>query len=161
MTALRIGLGYDLHRLVEGRPLILGGVTVPHTKGLEGHSDADALTHAIIDALLGAAALGNIGQHFPDADPKYRGMDSLILLDEVKRKLYLAGYEVVNIDANIIAQQPKLNPHLDCIRAMIAKHLDLKIDQISIKAKTNEGVGPEGREEAISTQAIALIQWIG
>lgn len=161
MTSLRIGLGYDLHRLIEGRPLILGGITIPHSKGLEGHSDADALIHAIIDALLGAAALGNIGQHFPDTDPEFCGADSLILLKEVKRKLYLAGYEVVNIDANIIAQQPKLNLHLDNIRTKIAEHLDLKIGQVSVKAKTNEGVGPEGREEAISTQAIALIKWIG
>ena len=160
MTALRIGLGYDLHRLVEGRPLILGGITVPHTKGLEGHSDADVLTHAIIDALLGAAALGNIGQHFPDTDPKFCGADSLILLDEVVQKLDQAGYEVVNLDANIIAQRPKLNPYLDNIRTKIAEHLGVKMDQISIKAKTNEGVGPEGREEAISTQAIALIKRI-
>lgn len=155
---MRIGQGYDLHRLEEGYPLILGGITVPHHKGLVGHSDADVLTHAIIDALLGAAALGNIGQHFPDTDPKYKGADSLVLLKEAAALLFKAGWNVVNIDSTIIAQQPKLNPHLDAIRARLAETLALKLDQISVKAKTNEHVGPEGREEAISVHAVALIE---
>ncbi len=155
---MRIGQGYDLHRLEEGYPLILGGITVPHQKGLVGHSDADVLTHAIIDALLGAAALGNIGQHFPDTDPKYKGADSLVLLKEASALLYNAGWNVVNIDSTIIAQQPKLNPYLDAIRARLAETLDLKLDQISVKAKTNEHVGPEGREEAISVHAAVLIE---
>ncbi len=155
---MRIGQGYDLHRLEEGYPLILGGITIPHGKGLVGHSDADVLTHAIIDALLGAAALGNIGQHFPDTDPKYKGADSLVLLKDVAALLYKAGWNVVNIDSTIIAQQPKLNPHLDAIRARLAETLALKLDQISVKAKTNEHVGPEGREEAISVHAAVLIE---
>ncbi len=155
---MRIGQGYDLHRLEEGYPLILGGITIPHAKGLVGHSDADVLTHAIIDALLGAAALGNIGQHFPDTDPKYKGADSLMLLKEAAALLYKAGWNVVNIDSTIIAQQPKLNPHLEAIRARLAETLALKLDQISVKAKTNEHVGPEGREEAISVHAAVLIE---
>ena len=155
---MRIGQGYDLHRLEEGYPLILGGITIPHHKGLVGHSDADVLTHAVIDALLGAAALGNIGQHFPDTDPKYKGADSLVLLKEAAALLYKAGWNVVNIDSTIIAQEPKLNPHLDAIRARLAETLALKLDQISVKAKTNEHVGPEGREEAISVHAAVLIE---
>lgn len=155
---MRIGQGYDLHRLEAGYPLILGGVTVPHEKGLVGHSDADVLTHAIIDALLGAAALGNIGQHFPDTDPKYKGVDSLLLLKETAALLSEEGWYVVNIDSTIIAQQPKLNPHLDAIRTMLAETLEMDIGQISVKAKTNEHVGPEGREEAISVHAAVLIE---
>ena len=155
---MRIGLGYDLHALVEDRPLILGGVTVPFTKGLKGHSDADVLTHAIIDALLGAAALGNIGQHFPDTDPKYAGADSLVLLQHAVDIINHAGYTIVNIDANIIAQAPKLAPFLDAMRARLAEVLGIVLDRISVKAKTNEALGPEGRGEAISAQAIALIQ---
>lgn len=155
---MRIGQGYDLHRLEAGYPLILGGVTIPHTRGLVGHSDADVLTHAIIDALLGAAALGNIGQHFPDTDPKYKGADSLVLLKEAVSIVYSAGWRVGNIDSTIIAQQPKLNPHLDAIRARLAETLGLPLDCISVKAKTNEHVGPEGREEAISVHAIVLIE---
>lgn len=155
---MRIGQGYDLHRLEAGFPLILGGVTIAHEKGLVGHSDADVLTHAIIDALLGAAALGNIGQHFPDTDPKFKGADSLLLLEEAGALLRNNGWSVVNIDSTIIAQQPKLNPHLDAIRARIAAVLGIKANQISVKAKTNEHVGPEGREEAISVHAIALIE---
>jgi 2-C-methyl-D-erythritol 2,4-cyclodiphosphate synthase len=155
---MRIGQGYDLHRLEVGSPLILGGVAIPHHKGLVGHSDADVLTHAIIDALFGAAALGNIGQHFPDTDPKYKGADSLVLLKEAVGRLFDAGWIVGNIDSTIIAQQPKLNPYIDAIRARLAETLDIQLDQISVKAKTNEHVGPEGREEAISVHAIALIQ---
>jgi 2-C-methyl-D-erythritol 2,4-cyclodiphosphate synthase len=155
---MRVGLGYDLHRLVEGRPLILGGVVVPHERGLHGHSDADALAHAITDALLGAAALGNIGQHFPDTDPRYKDADSIQLLRGAADLVRDAGYRIVNIDSNIIAQRPKLNPHLDAMRARLAECLGISIDQISVKAKTNEHVGPEGRGEAISTQAIVLIE---
>jgi len=155
---IRAGIGYDLHRLIEGRPLILGGVTVPFEKGLDGHSDADALAHAITDALLGAAALGNIGQHFPDTDPRYKDADSIQLLRHTADLLRAAGYRIVNIDANIVAQRPKLNPHLDAIRARLAECLGIPLDRISVKAKTNELVGPEGRGEAISTEAIALIE---
>jgi 2-C-methyl-D-erythritol 2,4-cyclodiphosphate synthase len=155
---IRIGLGYDLHPLEEGLPLILGGVRIPHTKGCIAHSDGDVLSHAITDAILGAAALGNIGQHFPDTDPKYQNSNSLDLLREAHSMLRDAGYTIVNIDTNIVLQQPKLNPHIDAIRASLAKTLGLNIDRISVKAKTNEGVGPVGREEAVSTQAIVLIQ---
>lgn len=155
---IRVGLGYDLHRLEAGRPLLLGGVKIPHEKGLVGHSDADVLAHAITDALLGAAALGNIGQHFPDTDPRYKGADSMVLLRAAYDMVREAGYRIVNIDSNIVAQRPKLNPHLDAIRTSLAGTLDITLHQISVKAKTNELVGPEGREEAISTQAIALLE---
>ena len=155
---IRVGLGYDLHRLVEGRPLVLGGVTVPFEMGLDGHSDADALAHAITDALLGAAALGNIGQHFPDTDPRYKGADSIQLLRIAAAMLRDAGYRIVNIDANVVAQRPKLNPYLDAMRARLAECLAVSVDCISVKAKTNELVGPEGRGEAIGTQAIVLIE---
>lgn len=155
---IRVGLGYDLHRLVDGRPLILGGITVPFEKGLEGHSDADALAHAITDALLGAAALGNIGQHFPDTDPRYKDADSIVLLGHAADMLRAHGYRIVNIDSNIVAQRPKLNPHLDAMRTRLSECLQIDANCISVKAKTNELVGPEGREEAISTQAIALIE---
>lgn len=155
---MRIGTGYDLHRLEAGRPLILGGVTVPFDKGLAGHSDADVLTHAIIDALLGAAALGNIGQHFPDTDPQWKDADSLKLLHQVVVLLRRHGYAILNIDSTIVAEAPKLNPHLDEMRAKLAECTDLPIARISVKAKTNERVGSEGRGEAISVQAVALIQ---
>ena len=155
---IRVGLGYDLHRLVEGRLLILGGVTVPFEKGLDGHSDADVLAHAITDALLGAAALGNIGQHFPDTDPRYKGADSIQLLRLAGAMLRDAGYRIVNIDANVVAQRPKLNPYLDAMRARLAECLAVPVGCISVKAKTNELVGPEGRGEAISSQAIVLIE---
>jgi 2-C-methyl-D-erythritol 2,4-cyclodiphosphate synthase len=155
---MRVGLGYDLHRLVEGRPLILGGVKIEYTRGLAGHSDADVLTHAIIDALLGAAAIGNIGEHFPDTDPVYRNIDSLKLLEATKAMLAGKGYKIINIDANIIAQEPKLAPYLDAMREKIAHVLGIETDQVSVKAKTNEKAGPEGREEAISAQAVVLIE---
>ena len=154
----RIGTGYDLHRLEEGRPLVLGGVTIPHSKGLIGHSDADALTHAIVDALLGAAALGNIGQLFPDDDPKYKDVESLWFLAETRDQLSVSGYSVVNVDATIIAQEPKLNPHLDAMREKLANCLRISIERVSVKAKTNEGIGPEGRGEAISVHAVALLE---
>lgn len=155
---IRIGQGYDLHVLAEGRRLVLGGVKVPHDRGLAGHSDADVLCHAITDALLGAAALGNIGQHFPDTDPAYKDADSVRLLQAAQGLLRGAGYGIVNIDSTVIAQQPKLNPHIPAIRARLAEALGLDLGQVSVKAKTNERVGPEGREEAISAHAVALIQ---
>ena len=154
---MRIGQGYDLHRLVPGRPLILGGVTIPHNKGLAGHSDADVLAHAITDALLGAAALGNIGQYFPDTAPEYKGIDSLQLLQKAYLMVQEAGYRFVNVDATIIAQEPKLNPHIEAMRTALAGCLGVSLDAISVKAKTNEGVGPEGRGEAISVHASALL----
>jgi 2-C-methyl-D-erythritol 2,4-cyclodiphosphate synthase len=155
---IRVGIGYDLHRLVDGRPLILGGVTIPSEKGLAGHSDADALCHAVTDALLGAAALGNIGQHFPDTDPEFHHADSMMLLAKAHALVAEAGYNLVNIDANIIAERPKMGPHLDAMRDRLADCLGIARDRISVKAKTNEGVGPEGRGEAISTQAVALVE---
>lgn len=154
---MRVGIGYDLHRLVEGRPLILGGVQVPHTKGLLGHSDADVLVHAVIDAMFGAAALGNIGQHFPDTDPGYRDADSLELLRVTVARVRAAGYDLGNVDSNIIAQEPRLLSHLDAMRENLAKVMGIDISRISVKAKTNEKVGPEGRCEAISAQAIVLL----
>lgn len=153
----RIGIGYDIHRLQEGLPLILGGVTIPHTKGFVAHSDGDALCHAITDALLGALALGDIGSHFPDTDAKYKGADSVALLQQVVELVHAHGYRIANIDTNIVAQAPKLRPHIDAIRGRLADALRMPMDLISVKARTNEHVGPEGREEAISTQAIVLL----
>ncbi|MDX9976313.1 MAG: 2-C-methyl-D-erythritol 2,4-cyclodiphosphate synthase [FCB group bacterium] len=153
----RVGIGYDLHRLEEGRALILGGVRIPFEKGLMGHSDGDALAHAITDALLGAAALGNIGQHFPDTDPRFKNADSLTLLVRVAKHIREAGYTILNIDSNIIAEQPKMNPHIERMRANIAECCEVEAGRVSVKAKTNEGVGPEGRGEAISAQAIVLL----
>lgn len=155
---MRVGLGYDLHRLVPDRPLILGGVRIPFEKGLAGHSDADVLAHAITDALLGAAALGNIGMHFPDTDPRYKDADSLALLQEVVTMVRGGGYAIANLDANVVAQRPKLNPHIQAIRERLSQVLDLPVDRVSVKAKTNEQVGSEGREEAISAQAVVLIE---
>jgi 2-C-methyl-D-erythritol 2,4-cyclodiphosphate synthase len=154
---IRAGTGYDLHRLEPGRPLILGGVTIPHDKGLTGHSDADALCHAITDALLGAAALGDIGTHFPDTDPVYKDADSLELLARTCETIRGANYEINNVDATIVAQEPKLASHIDAMRKQLAAALSVPIDAVSVKAKTNEGVGPEGRGEAISVHAAALI----
>ena len=154
---MRIGQGYDLHRLEAGRPLILGGVTIPHDRGLAGHSDADVLAHAITDALLGAVALGNIGEHFPDTDPAYKGADSLQILEKAYLMVQEAGYQLGNIDATVIAQQPKLNPHIPAIREALAECLSVSVESISVKAKTNEGVGPEGRGEAISVHASVLL----
>jgi len=155
---LRIGLGYDIHRLVSGRSLILGGVTIPHEKGLEGHSDADALCHAITDALLGALAFGDIGSHFPNTEERFRGANSLELLKTAHRLVRSAGYQIVNLDANIIAERPKLQPFVPTIRMRLAEALDLTKERISVKAKTKEHVGPEGNEEAISTQAVVLLE---
>ena len=155
---MRVGIGYDLHRLAGGRPLILGGVKVPFAEGLAGHSDADVLVHAIIDALLGAAALGDIGRHFPDSDARLRNADSLLLLKETVGMVRNAGFSVVNVDANLIAQAPRLSPHIEGMRANIAACLQIDTGRVSVKAKTNEQAGPEGRGEAMSAQAIVLIE---
>lgn len=156
-TNLRIGQGYDVHQMVEGRPLILGGIEIPFQKGLLGHSDADALLHAITDALLGAGALGDIGQHFPDNDPSYKGANSLLLLEKSYLLLKNEGYEIVNIDATIICQQPKLMPFLPAMSEKIASTLKVKTSQVNVKAKTNESLGYLGAGLAIATQAIVLI----
>lgn len=157
---MRIGTGYDVHKLVEDRKLILGGVEVPFEKGLLGHSDADVLTHAVMDSLLGAAALGDIGQHFPDTDPRYEGADSIALLREVRRILEEAGYRVGNVDATIICQRPKLAGYLPAMRENIAAALGIGVGQISIKATTEEHLGFTGRGEGISAQAAALLlEW--
>lgn len=155
---IRIGTGYDVHRLGEGLPLRLGGVDIPHTHGLIGHSDADVLVHAISDALLGAAALGDIGQHFPDTDPQYRGINSLLLLSHVGNLLRDRGYTIGNIDSTIAAQRPKLAPHIMQMRENIAHALDIDPSRVSVKATTTEHLGFEGREEGISAQAVALIE---
>lgn len=155
---MRIGMGYDVHRLVKGRDLIMGGVKIPYEKGLLGHSDADVLLHAISDALLGAAALGDIGKHFPDTDEKYKGADSLKLLALVGGMLDEQGYIIQNIDATIIAQAPKMRPHIDQMRANIANALSIDIEQVSVKATTEEGLGFTGTGEGISSQAICLLE---
>jgi 2-C-methyl-D-erythritol 2,4-cyclodiphosphate synthase len=157
---MRIGTGYDVHVLGEGLPLWLGGVQVPHTHGLIGHSDADVLLHAICDALLGAAALGDIGKHFPDTDPQYKGISSLRLLAHVGALLQKHGYRIGNIDSTVAAQRPKLAPHIEQMRRNIADTLGIDIDQVSVKATTTEHLGFEGREEGISAQAVALIEQI-
>lgn len=154
---MRIGLGYDVHKLVENRDLIIGGVKIPFEKGLLGHSDADVLLHAISDSLLGAAALGDIGKHFPDTDERFKGADSLVLLTEVGKLIKSKGYKIGNIDATIIAQQPKMRPHIDSMRANIAKALDIDIDCVNVKATTEEGLGFTGSMEGISSQSIALL----
>jgi len=155
---IRMGLGYDVHRLTEGRDLIIGGVKIPYEFGLLGHSDADVLLHAVMDALLGAAALGDIGQHFPDNDPAYAGADSLALLREVGRLLSEAGWRVGNIDAIIIAQRPKMAPHREQMRANIAAALGIDVSQVSVKATTEEGLGFTGEGLGIAAQAICLIE---
>lgn len=154
---MRVGLGYDVHRLTEGRDLILGGVCVPHTLGLLGHSDADVLTHAIMDALLGAAALGDIGKHFPDTDETYKGADSMKLMAQVRERIEEKGYVIENIDATIIAQQPKLRPYIPQMEENIAKVLGIEKDQVNVKATTEECLGFTGREEGIAAQAICSL----
>ena len=154
---MRIGMGYDVHRLVEGRDLILGGVKIPYEKGLLGHSDADVLLHAVMDALLGAAALGDIGRHFPDTDPKYKGISSMKLLEHVGELIEKELYVVGNIDATIIAQAPKMRPHIDRMRANIAEALGIETEQVNVKATTEEGLGFTGSGEGISAQAICLL----
>lgn len=154
---MRIGQGYDLHKLVEGRDLILGGVKISHTAGLLGHSDADVLTHAIIDAIFGSVADGDIGRHFPDTDPKFKGADSIELLKTAGEILKNKGYKILNIDSTIIAQAPKLAPYADLMRENIANALNLPVLDVSIKAKTNEGMDSAGRKEAIQAFAVILI----
>ncbi len=155
---MRIGQGFDVHQLAEGRKLIVGGVEIPHPLGLLGHSDADVLLHAICDALLGAAALGDIGKHFPDSDPRYRGIDSRKLLRETMRLLREKGYILVNLDATIIAQAPRMAPHIPTMEANIAADLEIPVDCINVKATTTEKLGYAGRGEGIAAQAVCLIE---
>ncbi len=155
---MRVGQGYDVHALVAGRKLVIGGVEIPYERGLAGHSDADVLLHAICDALLGAAALGDIGWHFPDSDPKYAGVDSRTLLQETGKKIAANGYRIVNIDATIVAQEPRMAPHVARMIGNIASDLELKPAAVSVKATTTEGLGYIGRGEGIAAQAIALIE---
>ena len=154
---MRIGLGYDVHRLVQGRDLILGGVTIPYELGLLGHSDADVLIHAIMDSLLGATALGDIGTHFPDTDPKYKGISSIALLKEVGNLLKIHDYKIGNIDATIIAQKPKMAPYIEIMRRNVAAALNIEFNQINIKATTEEGLGFTGEGLGISSQCICLV----
>lgn len=154
---MRIGTGYDVHRLTEGRELIVGGVKIPYEKGLLGHSDADVLLHAIMDALLGAAALGDIGKHFPDTSPEYKGISSLVLLKKVGELLEQEGFLVENIDATVIAQAPKMRPHIDAMRENIAKTLEMDMGCINVKATTEEGLGFTGAGEGIAAQAVCLL----
>lgn len=155
---MRIGEGYDVHRLTDGRRLILGGVDIPYEKGLDGHSDADVLAHAIADALLGAAVLGDIGKLFPDNDPKYLGADSLVLLSEVVKKVGERGYSIVNVDSTVIAQAPKLAPYIDRMRANLAASMGIPVDLVSVKATTEEHLGFTGRGEGIAAKAVCLIE---
>ena len=154
---MRVGMGYDVHKLVEGRALIIGGVEIPYEKGLLGHSDADVLLHAIMDALLGAAALGDIGKHFPDTDPAYKGISSIKLMEHVANLLEEKNYVIGNIDATIIAQRPKMAPHIPAMRENIAEALQISVDQINVKATTEEGLGFTGSGEGISSQAICAL----
>lgn len=155
--SLRIGIGYDVHRLTSDRPLVLGGVTIPYHLGLAGHSDADALLHAMTDAILGALSLGDIGKHFPDDDPKWKNQESILFLQEAQRMTAERGYQIANFDSTIIAQAPKLGKHIDQMRTLIAKHLNLEIDQVGIKATTHEKIGTLGRGEGIAAQAVVLL----
>ena len=155
---MRIGSGYDAHRLVEGRDLVLGGVKIPYEKGLLGHSDADVLLHAVMDALLGAAALGDIGQHFPDHDPAYAGADSLVLLDQVTALLAERGWRVGNVDATVIAQRPKLASYIPQMRANLARRMGAELEQINVKATTEEGLGFTGGGEGIAAHAVVLLE---
>jgi 2-C-methyl-D-erythritol 2,4-cyclodiphosphate synthase len=155
---MRVGLGFDVHPFVAGRPLVLGGVEVPAARGLDGHSDADALTHAVADALLGALALGDLGQHFPDTDPRYRGASSLRLLQEVAARVRARGGRVVNVDATLVAEGPRLAGWLEAMRARLADTLELAVDRVSVKAKRAERLGALGREEGIAALAVALVE---
>ena len=154
----RIGTGYDIHRLVEGRRLIIGGVEIPFAHGLLGHSDSDVLTHAICDALLGAAALGDIGTHFPDSDPKWSGVSSLVLLETINGMVAESGFRVVNVDSTVLAEVPKLRPHIEEIRKVLSKALGIGINRVSVKAKTNESLDAVGRREAIAAHAVVIIE---
>lgn len=155
---MRTGLGYDIHRLVPGRPLILGGINIPHERGLLGHSDADVLTHAVIDALLGAAGLGDIGGHFPDTDPAYVGADSIELLKKTMVLVDGAGWRPVNLDATVIAERPKIAPFVQAIRVRLAETTGLDVSAVSVKGKTNERLGPVGRGEGIAAMAVVMIE---
>lgn len=157
MPHFRIGEGWDTHALVTGRPLILGGITIPHTHGLLGHSDADALLHAITDALLGAASLGDIGKHFPDTDARFKGADSAVLLAEAAMSVRAAGWQIGNVDSTIVAQAPKMAPHIAAMRERIAAVLGLTLDQVNVKAKTAEKMGPVGEGRSIETRAVCLL----
>ena len=154
---IRIGNGYDIHRLVTGRPLILGGVEIAHTVGLSGHSDADVLTHAIMDAMLGALSLGDIGHYFPPTDPQWQGANSLKLLEQVNQLILDQGWQINNIDSVIVAEKPKMKPHLSAMGAKLAETLKINPDQVGIKATTNEQLGPVGREEGIAVYAVVLL----
>ena len=154
---MRIGIGYDVHKLVENRKLIIGGVTIPHEKGLDGHSDADVLVHAIMDSLLGALAMGDIGKFFPDTDMKYKGVDSMLLLKEVASFIDEKGYKIGNIDSVIIAKQPKMAPFIDSMRVRIAQVLEIDVEQVGVKATTTEHLGFEGRKEGISSSSVAIL----
>lgn len=154
---MRVGIGYDVHRLVEGRPLVIGGVTIPHETGLDGHSDADVLLHAIADALLGAAALGDIGLHFPDTDARWRGADSRALLRAVGERVAEAGYRISNIDATVALQRPKLRPHIDAMREQVAGVLGLALGQVSVKATTTERLGFVGEEAGAAAYAVCCL----
>jgi 2-C-methyl-D-erythritol 2,4-cyclodiphosphate synthase len=155
---VRVGIGYDLHGLVQGRPLVLGGVEVAHPRGLKGHSDADVLTHAVIDALLGAAALGTIGEHFPDTDPRFAGVSSLALLEETMRLVREAGYRVVNVDSVVTAQEPRLQAHLGTMARTLADRMGVAEASVCVKATSPEGLGAMGRREGIAAQAVALLE---
>ena len=157
---MRIGIGYDIHKLIEDRKLILAGIEIPHEKGLLGHSDADVLVHAIIDALLGSLALGDIGGHFPDTDEKYKDIDSMELLEKTVKLIKNQGYKIINIDSNIICQKPKLSPYIIQMRENIAKKINIDVNQISIKAKTNEKLDSVGQELSISSNAVVLVEKI-
>ena len=158
MDDIRAGTGYDVHAFAEGRPLVLGGVTIPHERGLQGHSDADVLSHAIGDAMLGAAGLGDIGIHFPDSDAHYRGISSLVLLQRIVDALGESGYTISNVDATVVAERPKLSPYVSQMRSRIGKALGLPDDRVSIKATTSERLGFTGREEGIAAHAVVLIR---
>ncbi|HEY2597440.1 MAG TPA: 2-C-methyl-D-erythritol 2,4-cyclodiphosphate synthase [Candidatus Dormibacteraeota bacterium] len=158
---MRVGIGYDVHPLRPGRDLVIGGVRIDNPLGLDGHSDADVLTHAVIDSLLGAAALGDIGQHFPASAPEYQGASSQDLLAMVVRTVRQAGYRLINVDSTVIAEEPRLQPHIDAIRRQLAKTLEIELGAVSVKATSPEGLGSLGREEGIAAQAVALIEATG
>ena len=155
---LRIGNGYDVHVLTEGRKLVLGGVEIPHTKGVLGHSDGDVLVHAIMDAMLGALALGDIGQHFPDTDMQYKNIDSMLLLSKVKELIYSKGYRIINLDSIIVLQKPKVKPYIEAMRKRIAEVLELEIDQVSVKATTEEKLGFTGDESGVKSYCVVLLE---
>ena len=155
---LRIGNGYDVHVLTEGRRLVLGGVEIPHTKGVLGHSDGDVLVHAIMDAMLGALALGDIGQHFPDTDMQYKNIDSMLLLSKVKELIYSKGYKIINLDSIIVLQKPKVKPYIEAMRKRITEVLELEIDQVSVKATTEEKLGFTGDESGVKSYCVVLLE---